>query len=99
MDNLFEGISSGAVGGASGAYVRTPSGLHAGFLVEEGSCGESRSYALFEIDQKDGRAIFNRLCNKSEKKLLGKAHYHYKALKNVEVETSTQDVCILFTHR
>jgi hypothetical protein len=99
MENLFEGITSYMVGGVCGAYVRTPGGLYAGFLVEEGSCGESRSYALFEIDKKDGRAIFNRLCNKPEKKLLGKAHYHYKALRNVEIETSTLGVCILFTHR
>ncbi len=98
MESLFEGISSGAVGGVSGAYVRTPSGMYAGFLVEAGACGESRSYALFDIDQKDGRAIFRRFCKKPEKKLLAKAHYHYKALKNVEVETDTNSVCILFAH-
>jgi len=98
MESLFEGISSGVVGGVSGAYVRTPSGLYAGFHIEDGSCGDSRSYALFEIDPKDGRAIFQRFCKKAEKKLLAKAHYHYHALKSVEIETSTNSVCILFAH-
>lgn len=97
MEKLFEGIFSGGVVGAPGAYIRNPEGLYAGFLVETGSCGESRSYALFEIGE-DGLAKFSRLCKKPEKKLLAKAHYHFKALKNVEVKTRDGS-CLLFAMR
>ena len=98
MDKLFEGINSGMVSGTPGDYIKTPDGLYAGFLVEQCSCGESRSYALFEVDKENGVASFNRFCKKPEKKLLAKAHYHFKALRNVDIKTDS-GTCILFVVR
>lgn len=98
MDTLFEGISSKEVKGVPGQYIRTPEGLCAGFVREEGSCGNSQSYALFSVDE-NNIATFKRLCNTPERKLLAKAYFHFHATESKTVKTSTKDECTLFIMR
>lgn len=98
MDSLFVGFVGGGFVCVENEPVLTPEGLYAGFLLGLGTCGESKSYAVFEV-RPDGSVEFKRFCKPAEKKALSKIVYHYHAVKNVRTVMTNGDECKLFFAR
>ncbi len=98
-NKLFEGFFGGGFVCVEGESVLTPDGLQAGFLLGSGTCGETKSYAVFDVSPKSKYAAFSRFCTRAEKKALAKILYHYRAIKSVRSPAIGGDTCLLFVAR
>ncbi len=98
MDSLFVGFfGTGFICGQD-EPILTPEGLYAGFLLSVGTCGESKSYAVFEVGA-NKQVAFKRHCVPAEKRALAKIVYHFRAVKKVRTLLSDGSDCkLFFTH-
>lgn len=75
--------------------------FYVGFLIGSGSgsCGHTKSYAIFTTDKETNRVVFSRFCTRSEKNILKKILYFERAIKSVRVHMQNGEICQLFYAR